>query len=303
MVSSIIACIIQCITSFWPVYPNNLFMRLLCFLYHLCSQVVLLGDLNYRISLEGAETRSLVKAKNWAILLENDQVYFLCQISSTCHLNHFLKILNAVVSLSFNRSYYLSSLGGGISRGGKKGWSRSPHLQVPPQLRSVLLVLRWCPGREEACTSMVSWKAPHIFLFLRTCKKKNALSNRYLNRAAVQLLSHTLNLVNGMICGAVNVTSDRGVYLCAGVIVFSGGARDWSKSNTRHATTGYRITGQWEQFSTPNVTYHYQRGCKSKRPESMLNSASDWCREAYQRVFARTLSVKSRIGRETWPSE
>jgi len=74
MVSSIIACIIQCITSFWLVYPNNLFMRLLCFLYHLCSQVVLLGDLNYRISLEGAETRSLVKAKNWAILLENDQL-------------------------------------------------------------------------------------------------------------------------------------------------------------------------------------------------------------------------------------
>lgn len=91
MVSSIIACIIQCITSFWLVYPNNLFMRLLCFLYHLCSQVVLLGDLNYRISLEGAETRSLVKAKNWAILLENDQVLSL-PTKSTCHLNHFLKI-------------------------------------------------------------------------------------------------------------------------------------------------------------------------------------------------------------------
>ncbi|CAN6166859.1 unnamed protein product [Urochloa humidicola] len=40
------------------------------------DQVVLLGDLNYRISLQEAETRSLVKAKNWAILLENDQLLF-----------------------------------------------------------------------------------------------------------------------------------------------------------------------------------------------------------------------------------
>lgn len=49
---------------------------ILCFLYHLCSQVVLLGDLNYRISLEEPETRLLVKAKNWSTLLENDQVLF-----------------------------------------------------------------------------------------------------------------------------------------------------------------------------------------------------------------------------------
>ena len=70
-----VACIIQCITSFWPVYPNNLLMVTLAFFAHLCSQVVLLGDLNYRISLEEAETRSLVKAKKWDILLENDQVF------------------------------------------------------------------------------------------------------------------------------------------------------------------------------------------------------------------------------------
>uniref|UniRef100_A0A453KS70 Inositol polyphosphate-related phosphatase domain-containing protein n=1 Tax=Aegilops tauschii subsp. strangulata TaxID=200361 RepID=A0A453KS70_AEGTS len=37
------------------------------------DQVVLLGDLNYRISLEEPETRLLVKAKNWSTLLENDQ--------------------------------------------------------------------------------------------------------------------------------------------------------------------------------------------------------------------------------------
>ncbi|KAG8056656.1 hypothetical protein GUJ93_ZPchr0002g25608 [Zizania palustris] len=38
------------------------------------DQVVLLGDLNYRISLEEAETRVLVEDKNWSILLENDQL-------------------------------------------------------------------------------------------------------------------------------------------------------------------------------------------------------------------------------------
>lgn len=55
--------------SLWTVYPNNM-----CFLSRFCSQVVLLGDLNYRISLEEAETRSLVRAKRWPVLLENDQV-------------------------------------------------------------------------------------------------------------------------------------------------------------------------------------------------------------------------------------
>lgn len=77
-------------------------------------------------------------------------------------------------------------------------------------------------------------------------------------------------------CWMVNVTSDRGVYLFAGAIVFCGEAKDWSKSNTRHAPTGYLIIGRWELFSLPNLMY--QRGSKSKRPESALNAASDWCR-------------------------
>lgn len=38
------------------------------------DQVVLLGDLNYRISLEEPQTRLLVTAKNWSTLLENDQL-------------------------------------------------------------------------------------------------------------------------------------------------------------------------------------------------------------------------------------
>ena len=82
------------------------------------------------------------------------------------------------------------------------------------------------PGARRSVHQHGELKSSTHLPFFENMQKKNALSNRYLNRAAVQLLSHTLNLVNGMICGAVNVTSDRGVYLCAGVIVFSGGARD-----------------------------------------------------------------------------
>ncbi|KAL9993751.1 putative inositol-polyphosphate 5-phosphatase [Helianthus debilis subsp. tardiflorus] len=37
-------------------------------------RVVLLGDLNYRISLPERETRLLVNRKEWNTLLENDQV-------------------------------------------------------------------------------------------------------------------------------------------------------------------------------------------------------------------------------------
>jgi len=95
MASGIIAYIITlCITSLWTIYRNVLLMVLLCFLSHLCSQVVLLGDLNYRISLEEAETRSLVRAKNWAILLENDQVFFSSQRDIfSLHLNLFSECL------------------------------------------------------------------------------------------------------------------------------------------------------------------------------------------------------------------
>lgn len=53
------------------------------------SRVILLGDLNYRISLPEATTRLLVERSEWNVLLENDQVisfnnkfkmfnYFLC---------------------------------------------------------------------------------------------------------------------------------------------------------------------------------------------------------------------------------
>ncbi|KAM0952827.1 putative endonuclease/exonuclease/phosphatase [Dioscorea sansibarensis] len=38
------------------------------------DRILLLGDLNYRISLSDAKTRSLVERKEWNILLENDQL-------------------------------------------------------------------------------------------------------------------------------------------------------------------------------------------------------------------------------------
>jgi len=40
----------------------------------LCSYVILLGDLNYRISLPEETTRLLVEKEDWDSLLEHDQV-------------------------------------------------------------------------------------------------------------------------------------------------------------------------------------------------------------------------------------
>ncbi|MFS8028178.1 putative Endonuclease/exonuclease/phosphatase superfamily [Helianthus anomalus] len=43
-------------------------------LFYNYSRVVLLGDLNYRISLPERETRLLINRKDWNTLLENDQL-------------------------------------------------------------------------------------------------------------------------------------------------------------------------------------------------------------------------------------
>jgi len=40
----------------------------------LCSHIILLGDLNYRISLPEETTRLLVENEDWDSLLEYDQV-------------------------------------------------------------------------------------------------------------------------------------------------------------------------------------------------------------------------------------
>lgn len=40
----------------------------------LCSRVIWLGDLNYRIGLSYRTAKALVEMHNWKVLLENDQV-------------------------------------------------------------------------------------------------------------------------------------------------------------------------------------------------------------------------------------
>ncbi|CAL5012581.1 unnamed protein product [Urochloa decumbens] len=42
--------------------------------YSLIVRVVLLGDLNYRIAMDGGEARQLVGARKWGMLLENDEL-------------------------------------------------------------------------------------------------------------------------------------------------------------------------------------------------------------------------------------
>ncbi|KAJ0823107.1 putative Endonuclease/exonuclease/phosphatase superfamily [Helianthus annuus] len=51
----------------------SFFCLMLKILFYNYSRVVLLGDLNYRISLPERETRLLVNRKDWNTLLENDQ--------------------------------------------------------------------------------------------------------------------------------------------------------------------------------------------------------------------------------------
>ena len=43
-----------------------------------CSQVIWLGDLNYRIALSYRAAKALVEMRNWKALLENDQVHVYC---------------------------------------------------------------------------------------------------------------------------------------------------------------------------------------------------------------------------------
>lgn len=71
---------IQIINSFITIFCTSFglkYVYLLTLDSSFClpySRVIWLGDLNYRIYLPMATTRSLVKDKEWSILLENDQV-------------------------------------------------------------------------------------------------------------------------------------------------------------------------------------------------------------------------------------
>lgn len=52
----------------------NIFFLSFNFFKILCSRIILLGDLNYRISMPESETRTLVEQKEWDLLLKKDQV-------------------------------------------------------------------------------------------------------------------------------------------------------------------------------------------------------------------------------------
>jgi hypothetical protein len=156
--SKMLDCIIHtslCTTFFRLICSSDLFMTfILCSLYHLCSQVLLLGDLNYRISLEETETRLLVKAKNWSTLLENDQVFF---DELTLDLSTWPTILTM---FSFPPGAIAASVWvldwSTFRRLSRRVSHLLSHLQVPAKLWSVLLVLRGGAGREETCSGMVS---------------------------------------------------------------------------------------------------------------------------------------------------
>jgi hypothetical protein len=169
--------------------------------------------------------------------------------------------INIAVSLSSHDcSYCSSSRGVVILRAGRKAWSRSP----PPTStnptpisttgastvrRARRSVLRH--GQLNSPTQL-SFREKKAF-FSRTIKKEQAKPCT-LNPASMNLWSGECDL------RPIEVFT----FLCAGAIAFCGEARDWSKSNTRRAATGYRTTGRWERFSTLNAMY-YQRGCRSKQ--------------------------------------
>lgn len=44
---------------------------------YICSRVIWLGDLNYRVALSYEKTRLLLEDNDWDSLLEKDQVYWL----------------------------------------------------------------------------------------------------------------------------------------------------------------------------------------------------------------------------------
>lgn len=61
----------------------------LFFSFHACSRIILLGDLNYRISLSEIKTRTLVEQKEWNILLEKDQVIGSNTLQNSMHVFFF----------------------------------------------------------------------------------------------------------------------------------------------------------------------------------------------------------------------
>jgi len=71
----------------------------------LCSHVILLGDLNYRISLPEETTRLLVEKGDWDSLLENDQVYiYTWRLRTVLELNPFKYFLSNLIIFNENEA-------------------------------------------------------------------------------------------------------------------------------------------------------------------------------------------------------
>lgn len=68
-----------------------------------CSQVIFLGDLNYRISLPEGTTRLLTNRGEWNALQENDQVtkytIFIC-LDSKSHIYIYMKFFLLLLLLT-----------------------------------------------------------------------------------------------------------------------------------------------------------------------------------------------------------
>ncbi|KAL6648490.1 hypothetical protein ACP70R_012714 [Stipagrostis hirtigluma subsp. patula] len=86
------------------------------------DRVILLGDLNYRISLPEAKTRLLVERQDWKTLLENDQLR-----GEVCHGGAFQGWNEGAITFHPTYKYYPNSdtyYGAGGHGGGRKGEKR-----------------------------------------------------------------------------------------------------------------------------------------------------------------------------------
>jgi hypothetical protein len=173
--------------------------------------------------------------------------------------------INIAVSLSSHDcSYCSSSRGVVILRAGRKAWSRSPP---PTSTNPTPISTTGASTVRRARRSVLrhgQLNSPTQLSFREDLSRKKAFFSRTIKKE--QAKPYTLNPASTNLwsgeCGLRPI--EVFTFLCAGAIAFCGEARDWSKSNTRRAATGYRTTGRWERFSTLNAMY-YQRGCRSKQ--------------------------------------
>jgi phosphatidylinositol-bisphosphatase len=96
--------------------------------------VVLLGDLNYRISMDDAEARLLVSANKWSALLEKDEL-----LLELCKGRRFDGWSEGLVTFSPTYKYHRNSdkfywcIDGGPGGGGRRKQQRAPAWYVWPE--------------------------------------------------------------------------------------------------------------------------------------------------------------------------